>query len=224
MKRTFFKFITGSIVGVSLLFSLAAQATIISPTPEYGADDGSELFTNTFDNGFAVEIFDFAESFTDGLEFGFYFANNVTGLIPIFDTADSSSTTLNSAIIDFTTGVILDNDTQTIQSLFSGTGDFGFYLGFYDANGAIDNLVYSQAALNPGGLDFAGTLPSMITPSGYLIGFEAGDSSANGQLLYLGSIFGLTPTSAVAVSAPLTFLLLLCGMSLVLVRRKAFKR
>ena len=206
---------------ISALFIWSsAHATIIAPT-NYGADDGTELFTNEFDVGFAVEIFDFGESVSTGFEFGFYFANSSNTLITIFDSLDSSISNLNSAIIDFNTGVILDNDATVIQSQFVGSGAFGFYLGILDDNGNIANTLYTQAALNIANIDFAGTLPSTVTGTEYLIGFEAGDSSNGGQLLYLGSVFGLAPANfdVIRVNAPATLGLVFC-MLLLLIRRR----
>lgn len=203
-----------------LLFCSAAHAAIIAP-PNYDADDGTELFTNEFDVGFAVEIFDLGESVSTGFEFGFYFANNSNTLITIFDSLDSSISNLNSAIIDFNTGVILDNDATVIQSQFVGSGAFGFYLGILDGNGDIVNTLYTQAALNIANIDFAGTLPSTVTGTEYLIGFEAGDSSNGGELLYLGSVFGLAPADSdvIRVNVPATFGLTFCILMLLRRRR-----
>lgn len=152
-----------------LFISVGAEATIINPNPAtLGNDNGTELFLHGT-SALSVEIFDlFGTLLPTGSRFGFYFASSPSTLITVFDGFDQTPT--QSALINFNLGRVTDVDAGALQSLFTPqAGPIGFFL---QTPGTSSSTLYTQAALNPFGLDLAATFPSLSDPSFYLIGFE----------------------------------------------------
>ncbi len=195
----------------------SVNATPINPFPAtYGVDDGSELFSPTDSVALTVEFFDFQEILTPdagGATFGFYYASNPDNLITILDESDfsaSSASPSSTALVDFATGVVLDQDSTTIQSLFTPLEEnIGFFLTISDFT------VYTESVLNALALDMVATFPSLIIPSTYLLGFGSVNESGTPITLALEIVSGIT---GVSVPAPGALLLIIIGMLLLQTR------
>ncbi len=187
----------------ALLGNVAAHATIVTPAG-FNPDDGTELFTHG-NQIISLELFDLAGNLTpgSGASFGFYFANDPNTLIPIFTPADHDPA---SAIIDFTLGAVVDLQTNVLLNLFNGSGDIGFFLSLSGTT------LYTQAALNPFGLDLTATFSNILTPSTYMLGFEA-----NGTTLALEVVTNIRPVN---IPEPETLLLMLFGLLSLVVRQR----
>lgn len=179
------------IAGVSavLLFSGNSSASILggsSGVPGFGNDDGAALF-NPENVVISVELYDLLGASTT-TAFGFYFAGadlaDPSNLISLFGPDDQTvGSDVQSAVANFGTGVVLDIDDNGFQSLFpSQAANIGFFMVINSS------VFFTDPALNPGGVDLAGTFPSLADPSVYLIGFE---DVGTGTLLSLDYVDGV---------------------------------
>jgi hypothetical protein len=173
---------TGIITAVLLsALSLSAEATIINPDPTtWGADDGAELFTPRT-NVWSFEYYDSRSSNLFGSEFGFYFADDPTTLIPIFQFLDQGTLPYSQrAYINFDYGIVRDQDDSSIQNFFTpSSSDIGFYLSIptFNAGSLVTTTtIYTESSRNAG-LDLAATFPKLANPSTYMIGFENTDGT-----------------------------------------------
>lgn len=163
-----------------ILVSANATAIISNPDPGTWADDsGVETFTPGALTA-SIEIYDPFDVFS---VFGFYFVGtdvtNPSNLTIIFDQFDQGAPA-QSALIDFTSGAVFDADDTVLQDTFTpGLGDVGFFL---HVNGT---SLFTEAGLNPGGLDLSGTFTSLADPSNHLLSFEV-DGTPIGFDLVIG--------------------------------------
>jgi len=208
---------------ILLLFSSASWGLIIpNPNPALLGDDinGNGLFIPG-ELTFNIEIFDTLEYFgLLGSEFGFYYGSNPDLLYPIFEVTDQSPG--QWATVNFNSGGVLgsifDGDEGTIQSLFptQGTDPVGFYLELNSVLGKAtygDDIIYTQANLNPLGEDMAAEFPSLGPFDAFLIAF-ADINITNGRQDGLG-YYLVAPLSEVPVPGALGLWLLgLAGIEL----------
>lgn len=155
---------------VCLTWGTKAQALIINPDPTtFAADDGTQYFTPAA-GLIGIEVLDLFGGLGAGSTFGFYFKSAPSAPIVIFDSLDQTVTQV--AGIDFTSGIVLDVDSSSVQSTFSGSGPIGFFLGINPLIPGGGFGITTDPLLNPAGLDLAATFPLISSPSGYLLGFE----------------------------------------------------
>jgi hypothetical protein len=158
-------------------FSNAGRAAPLgNPNPAlYGNDiDDSGLF-NFGQPTLSVEIFDRGDALAlgTGFEFGFYFAGDPGTQIVIFDESDvTSGSPSQAAGINFALGRVGDLDEGVVQDTFTFVGEpIGFYIKSEQILGA-NVPIFTQALLNPGQVDYAGTYPVLgQSPFTYLIAF-----------------------------------------------------
>jgi len=209
-----------------------------NPAPNIaGDDDGSTLFLPD-SVAVSIEILDlgpllaggpFPVDGFGGSTFGFYFAHDPKNLITIFDPTDQNpdpggpDDSAQSALINFLTGEVTDVDEDATQSTFAPATDspIGFYLGLsddlVDFFGFDYDTIFTQAFLNPDGVDRAGTFPLLSNP-GYLFGFEGQNPFGDGGPITMGLHVTVNVTR---VPEPSTAVLLLSGLlSLMLVSRR----
>jgi hypothetical protein len=153
-----------SVLWTCLIWTGTASATILSnPDNTIYADDidGDGYFSSNLAFMIAWEIYDSQESLT-GSTFGFFYENDPTTLIPLFDSADATGQT---AIVDFSGGYVLDFDELAVQSIFTHhTSDIGFFL-FQDGFSA---PLYSNPFFNDGLTDIFGAFPVLATDDSIL--------------------------------------------------------
>lgn len=212
-------FLVIAVIGVLVFAGKVNAVPFANPDPtRFGDDlDGSGIFmpSNTV---FSIESFDIG-----GNTFGFFFENDITNLITIFDPTDQFDPNdpvplPQVAQIDFSTGQVLDLDAGNTQDTFTPSlGNIGFFL---DLNPILSApTLFTVPSLNPGGLDVAGTFPLLGNPDAFLLGFFNGP---NIPVLAFELVDGVTPV----VPEPSTLILLgsgLVGLTLY-GRKKRFKR
>jgi len=142
-----------------------AGAAFINPDPAtFHNDNGAKLFAHAFQT-LSVQL-----SNPLSATFGFYFAGNPGNKITIFDATDSAAG--NIALIDFSVGAVGDVDANILQSVFTPSlANIGFFLTLGSTT------LYSEAALNPLGLDVVGTFSQITQPLTYLLVFEVPNAS-----------------------------------------------
>ena len=125
---------------------------------------------------------------------GIYFADDPGTLIPIFDETDDAGA--QEVGIHFDNGIIYDRDEGgVIETVFAPTlNAFGFYLSIDYDDPTPDLLIYTDPILNPGGVDFAGTFPTLDNGTIYLIAFEVDD-----RVLALQLVDSVVPEPSTAV-------------------------
>lgn len=156
-----------------------------SPVPSlFAADDGAELFEPS-GVVLSMEIWDAIGSFTD-TTFGFYYADDPTELIPIFEP-DDIAPPVQSAAVDFSGGRVWDGDEFSVQNTFTPKDEF---IGFYIDSDAL-GTIYSEGALNASAADQVGTYALLVDPSIYLLGF---DSDVDKRLA-IEIVSGVTPVA-----------------------------
>lgn len=194
--------ITRILFAIGLLLAVAgAQATVVNIAPgSFGPDDGTQAFIPG-DLNVSVELVDPLNG-----EFGFFFLNDFSTLIPIFDTADGAG---DLAAISFGAGVVYDVEDNLVQNIFTaGISPVGFYL-------AIPSLptIYTVDALNIGGLDLVATFPSLAPLNMYLLGFELPSPPGFVTLAY-NLTLGFNGIPA-PVPEPSTYALFLVGLIII---------
>ncbi len=232
---------------VLLLFAIASPAQAIpiaNPAPAIaGDDDGSSVFLPD-DVVVSIEILDlgplligdpFPAGGFGGTEFGFYYYDDPSNRITIFDDTDQNPDPGGAgddpqlALINFLTGEVLDSDEGTVQSAFTAFADtpIGFYITLSDD--LVDffsfsfNTIYTQASLNPDGEDMAAAFPLLSNP-GYLFAFGATSPFGAGNTLLLNLQVAVN-VSATTVPAPPALILLLGGLlQLFIVRRRRLRQ
>lgn len=203
-----------------LLIASSASAISIAPPPGsgLGQDDGSEIYcpcdqdpnpTVTRNIMTVREGFD-GLSATTPHEWGIYFADDPSTLIPIFTETEAAAGGVNaSAAVDFDNGHVIDLDSLEVDFTFTPTlAKFGFYLRIGTTSGPV--LTYSQAALN-GGTDTFASFPSLASPNFRVVAFEI-----DGRVLALESVQG-----ACVVPEPSMALLLGGGLAMLAARRRS---
>jgi hypothetical protein len=210
------------LLSLPLLLS-AASASAISITPPPGSglgpDDGSEIYcTCDQDPNPLVErhVMTVREGFdafsaTTPHEWGFYFVDDPSTLIPIFTASEVPVGGLNpSARVDFDLGTVQDLDTLEIEYSFAPQlGKIGFYIRVDLGREPI--LSYSQAALN-GGVDTFGSFPSTTSELLRVVAFEI-----DGRVLSLETVHGVCNV----IPEPSVALLLGGGLVLLASRRRS---
>ena len=185
------------------------------PGPGLGGDDFSELYLPNLNPVFNRHIVLVKEAF-DAIpgsishEWGIYFASDPSTLLPVLKTADAGPPE-QQAVVDFDNGQIVDLDTLAIEATFAPSLDpFGFYVKV-EFNPGSPVIAYSQAALNPGGLDWYASFPFLGNPLFREVAFEVRD-----QLYSLEIVDG-----ALNVPEPATLAMLAGGIALLASRRRA---
>lgn len=221
-KLKLFKLSLCHLVAGAVLMLGAGSASAISLTPPPGSglgqDDLSEIYCpcdqdpnpNVTRNLLTVrEGFD---RFSGAIphEWGIYFADDPSFLIPLFTAEDVPTGGFNAAaVVDFDHGTVVDLDTLAVEFTFTPTlAKFGFYLRVDDRSAPI--LTYSQAALN-GGVDTFGSFPSLTNPNFRVVAFEI-----DGHILSIESVMG-----ACAVPEPSVVWLVGGGLTLLAARRRS---
>lgn len=175
----------------------------------FGNDlDGSGLFAHSNSVFAFYEVFDALEVHTQrSYELGIFFDGSPSTLIPLFDI---SETTVSSAIVDFTTGGILDLDDGFVEGTYApDTTDFGFYLSTVDSlSSVIISTVFSNPALN-GGIDKFGASELLVSniPDTFTAMFFSEPPDASPELVYAVSFVKVSQ-----VSLPSSMLLLSFGL------------
>lgn len=207
-------------IGLTLLCAsgAAGAASIIGggpPGPGLGGDDLSELFYPNLNPNYDRHIVLVRETF-DAVptsiphEWGFYFASDPSTLYPIFSSSDAGPPE-QLAVIDFDNGQVVDLDALAVDATFTPSlGAFGFYLQI-EFNQGSPVLVYSEAALNPGGVDTFASFPFLANPLFRQVAFEVRE-----QIYALEVIDGAIP-----IPEPTTALLIGAGVAFVAARRRA---
>lgn len=153
----------------------ASQAALFTnPNPlVFGDDiDGSGYFYPD-PALLSMEFFDIAESSTEfnGSTFGFFFQNDPSVLIPIFDANDLFK---DVALVSMADGYVYDVELDEVQNYFTvNTGSIGFYLSLDPASGF--ETLYTDPLLNPGETDVAGAFEVLGKPGSYLQTFKHPD-------------------------------------------------
>ncbi|PKG93204.1 hypothetical protein [Paraglaciecola sp. MB-3u-78] len=199
------KLLYRTVIALAVLFSSQVNATIIqNPVPGvYSEDiDGTGYFSVTGTSSFLTEILDIGEAFgLVGNVFGFYFegadVTDTNNLHVVFDQTDAKN---NQAVINLNNNIVIDVDNNSIQSVFTGAGDIGFFV-FLPSFG--NQIFFSDASLNVGG-DFFGSFQNLNSPSTYALLFASPQTNGQIELTIAGP---LTPIQR--VSAPSVFMLLL---------------
>jgi len=190
--------------------------SVPNPNPAaYGPDIGGSGLFSPGDRVLGFELFDFAENLLgagSGFEFGFYFDSDPTTLIPIFEATDNStSPTLQRAMVDFTNGEVVDRDESLLQGTFTtSVEDIGFFLQHRNSN----ILLFSEAALNPlGGEDLAGAFPEIGFLDSFLIGFAVPDEGGVTAWAY-SLVYPISPSPIPIPGAAGLWLLGIAGLAL----------
>ena len=204
-----------------LLLGFSSNGWAISvPNPNpalYGPDiGGSGLFSPSDDRVLGFELFDFAENLlgaNSGFEFGFYFGSDPTTLVPIFEATDNSTdSTLQRALVDFTIGEVIDRDEGLLQGTFTTSAeDIGFFLRHSPSS----ILLFSEAALNPlGGEDLAGAFPEIGFLDSFLIGFAVPDDGGGVTPWAYSLVYPISPSPIPIPGAAGLWLLGIAGLGL----------
>jgi hypothetical protein len=219
-ERKLFQLCRFAAVAVLLLGAGTASAISFVPNPGrgLGPDDLSEIYCPCDRNPnplFTERVMTVRESFDAfaGViphEWGIYFADDPSTLIPLLTASDTPTGGVNAAAaVDFEAGTVTDLETLTVEYSFTpNLGHFGFYLRVQNDDAVL--LTYSQAALN-GGADTFGSFPSLTSPYLRLVAFEV-----DGALLSIESVHG-----ACAVPEPSVVWLVGGGLALLANRRRA---
>lgn len=204
---------------VLLLGAGSASALSITPPPNsgLGQDDLSEIYCPCDQDPNPIvtrNLLTVREGF-DGVagsiphEWGIYFADDPTTLIPLFTADDAPSGGVNAAAqVDFDAGTVTDLDSLSIEFTFEARlAKFGFYLRIDDRSAPV--LTYSQPVLN-GGTDTFASFPSLTHPNFRVVAFEIG-----GRVLSIESVQGACP-----VPEPGVIWLVGGGIALLATRRR----
>jgi len=185
-----------------ILASANAGAIISNPDPGTWADDAG---VETFTPGALTASFEILDPFDSLSVFGFYFvgtdvtdANNLT---IIFDALDQGAPG-QLAYIDFAAGNVIDADAAVLQDTFTaGLGDVGFFLHIDGTS------IFTEAGLNPGGVDLSGTFTSLADSANHLLSFEV-----PGALVGIDLIYGFSANTNVPEPSMLALMLLTIPM------------
>lgn len=191
-----------------------AEAVPFPVTPSLvgvaGADiDGTGYFS-TSGASLAFELFDLASLVPPlgGFRFGLYFQGDPLNLVPIFDVLDEP--VVQSAIINFTNGIVLDADAGVLQAVFApSTKPIGFFLQPIVNVGTL----YSDPALNPGGTDVFAAYPSLADPSNFFTTFYTAIPGTGLVPLQISLVSNLTAVSAPPAAALVPLGLLAAGIA-----------
>lgn len=170
------KTLFGGVAGLFLvLVTTNAGAVIANPDPANLYDD---VGVDHFYPGQLTASIEVADPFDVLTSFGFYFLGTPGDRYTIFDALDQASP-VQSALIDFEHGIVLDADESTtsspvIQDVFAPSLH---NVGFWFDIPAASTTLFTQAALNPGGLDLSWTFTSKAEPLAHVIAFEAPDGT-----------------------------------------------
>jgi hypothetical protein len=204
--------VRNAVAAGALLALTAGTASAALIVPGFNPDNGAEAFLPASITGH-VELFDAADLSAPpgGFEFGFYFLSDPGTRVVIFDTTDVGPGGAQAAI-DFGLGRVIDLDASALQSTFApGAAPLGFYLQV----GA--TTLFSQASLNPGGVDFVETLRDTSGSGSYLVAFEIPGVAFPISLQFVS---GYTAVPEPAVASLLLAGVLLTGIGGGLLRRR----
>ena len=162
------------------MFSAVANAAFVNPNPAVlGNDTGAEEFAPLTSTLFVTaEALDIGATVTPSV-FGFYFAGtdptNPANRVDLFGPAIHNTTPGQSLLVDLATGVVFNNNTASVQSLFSALGGvIGF---FYELPLVNNTFFYSQSFLNAGSVDYFGFFPVLNTTGAMLIDIQLPDGT-----------------------------------------------
>lgn len=211
-------------VFINFIWIVSAHAVIANPDPSTFADDDGSRYFSPASKVLGVEILDLFGSLGAGSTFGFYFKNDPSNPVVIFDSSDQSSALPpQTAVIDFGLGVVLDIDGGlTIQNIFTGSGPIGFFLGINTLVPTIGGLgIATDPLLNINGLDLVSTFPVLANPDAYLLAFDIPLPQQAPLVLGLHAIEGITPaTPPQTIPEPATLALMALPIAIIWRLRK----
>ncbi|WP_150050552.1 MULTISPECIES: hypothetical protein [Methylomonas] len=160
---------------VALMLPLrSVQAAFFNPDPNVFYDDsGAEMFKPVSLNVFlGMEALDIGSLLFSQSVFGFYFvdtdptiaANRIALWGP--DTHNTFSNP-QAAIVLLDYGVVLDTGLNVTSTFSAASNVIGFYYELPAVAGGV--TLFSQAALNPNGIDAFGFFPLISDPTAYLL-------------------------------------------------------
>ena len=212
MILTRLRYILATSVLLSAFSSAGWATTFVNPFPTFLEDDieDSGLFRHG-NQAFSIEFFDLSDTPplpAPGSEFGFYYANDASTLIPIFSADDTTPVPITNgqqALVDFSLGRVFDIDSGESDA-FTPMGDT--YIGFYLKDPTITGTLFTQAILNSGEQDFSGAFPFIVDSNVIAIAFG---TPSTGFL----SIHSIQPLAAVPIpGAAGLWLLGMAGLAL----------
>jgi len=202
---------------LALALGTPSAATIIGggpPGPGLGGDDLAESFFPNLNPNLNRHVVLIRENFdaipgTIAHAWGFYFTADPGTLFPIFTSSDAGPPE-QLAVIDFDNGEVVDLDALSVDSTFTPSLDaFGFYLEI-EFNAGNPVRVFSEAALNDGGIDSFASFPYLANPLFRMVAFEVREQIYSFEVV----------DGAIPVPEPTTALLLAGGLAAIASRRR----
>ncbi len=155
---------------IGMLASTQAQAVIANPNPALFENDNGAIYFKHDTLSVSAEVFDLLG--VPGSIFGFYFRGTDPTVAAnrgvIFDELDPTN---NLAVIDFGAGTIVDVEDSSVQDTFDPSLS-PLDIGFFFTTSGTTETIFSDPALNPGGVDLSTAFASKDGSGLYLIGFE----------------------------------------------------
>jgi hypothetical protein len=212
------RFLATILASALALASATSSASIIGggpPGPGLGGDDLAESFFPNLNPNLDRHVVLIRENFdaipgTIAHEWGFYFTADPSTLFPIFTSSDAGPPE-QLAVIDFDNGEVVDLDSLSVDSTFTPSLDaFGFYLEI-EFNAGHPVRVFSEAALNDGGIDSFASFPYLANPLFRMVAFEVREQIYSFEVV----------DGAIPVPEPTTALLLAGGLAAIAARRRS---
>lgn len=212
--------VAAALVGALLLAGPVA-AVPTNPNPAVWAPDTGVSVFGHDDLVLAVERLVPIRDTSPGVPvfLGFYFdgtggvgtgSDGRSNAAVIFDNGDPVG---DRALLHFPLGQVFDLESSTVQSNFTrtpaGTGDIGFFISVLFPGASTFTTLYSDPALNPGGVDLAAAFQALADPGTFLVAFDVPSGSTSFTLAYRVALTGLS-----TIPEPRSLALLALGLAL----------